>query len=257
MGNDNRDIAVRLENVSKTFYVQDKNNDSIRDRVFNIFKPNTKRRIEAVKPLNLEIKKGEFFSIIGRNGSGKSTLLNVIMGSLRPDKGGIIDVKGRMTRLSLALGFDPNLTARENVYVNGSVLGLSMKEIGQKLKEIIAFAELQNFIDTKVKFFSSGMRARLAFAVAIHAKADVFLFDEFFGGVGDIVFKKKSDEVFRQSMLEEKTIVLVSHSLEIVSKYSDRVLLLNYGEPVMIGSPEDAIVQYHKLAEINNQSNNK
>jgi len=184
--------------------------------------------------------------IIGRNGSGKSTLLNMIMQTLRPDKGGHIYTKGKMMKLSIGMGFDPNLTGRENIYINGAVLGLSFKKIGKKFDEIFDFAELENFMDTKVKHYSKGMKARLAFAVAVHAEADIFLFDEFFGGVGDLRFKKKSDEVFQKSLLKNKTIVIVSHNLNVIKKHCPRSLCLDKGKILGIGPTQEMIKIYQE-----------
>lgn len=240
-------MAIKLRNVKKTFYIKENRNESIREKLFNAFSSNTKKKIEALKPLSLQIKKGEFFSIIGSNGSGKSTLLNLIMGSLPFDPGGNIEVNGKMIRLALGMGFNPLLTARENILVNGSILGLSLKDIRSRFDEIIGFAELEEFMDTQVKFFSSGMRARLTFAIALHAQADIFLFDEFFGGVGDLVFKSKSEDVFNKSLVDGKTVVLVSHSLDIVRKHSNRVLLLHKGLPIIIDEPEIVIATYKEI----------
>jgi len=241
----NGDVAIKLTNVSKTFQIREKSTNSIRDRAINLLSFNNKaRNIKALHNINLEIKRGEFFGIIGRNGSGKSTLLKLIMGAFPPDKGGKIYTNGRMIRLALGMGFDPGLSARDNIYVNGSVLGLSFRQIGQKFDEIIDFAELDNFVDTPVKFYSSGMRSRLAFAIAIHAEADIFLMDEFFGGVGDEIFKKKSEEVFQTSILNGRTIIHVSHSLKTFDKHCERLLLLDKGEHVMLDHPETVIEYY-------------
>jgi len=239
-----QEIAIDIRNVSKTYKVFEANSDSIRNIAFNIFKFKRRTEFIALQQLNLKIKKGEFFGIIGRNGSGKSTLLDMIMKNLQTDKGGEINTYGKMMKLSLGMGFDPNLTGRENVYVNGAVLGLSFKKIGLKFDEIFEFAELENFVDTKVKNYSKGMRMRLAFAVAIHAEADIFLFDEFFGGVGDLRFKKKSDEVFEKSMLKNKTVIIVSHNLGVVKKHCPRCLCLDKGKIISIGPTEEMIKIY-------------
>jgi len=239
-----QEIAIDIRNVSKTYKVFEANSDSIRNIAFNIFKFKRRTEFIALQQLNLKIKKGEFFGIIGRNGSGKSTLLDMIMKNLQTDKGGEINTYGKMMKLSLGMGFDPNLTGRENVYVNGAVLGLSFKKIGLKFDEIFEFAELENFVDTKVKNYSKGMRMRLAFAVAIHAEADIFLFDEFFGGVGDLRFKKKSDEVFEKSMLKNKTVIIVSHNLGVVKKHCPRCLCLDKGKIIGIGPTEEMIKIY-------------
>lgn len=245
---DSRETVILLKNVSKTFYISESGVDSIKDIVFNVFSSkNGQREIKALQNVNLEIKKGELFGIIGRNGSGKSTLLKLIIGAMRPDVGGEIEVKGKMIRLALAMGFDGNLSARENIYVNGSILGLSFKQIGKKFREIIAFAELEQFIDTKIKFYSSGMISRLAFAIAVHAEADIFLMDEFFGGVGDVSFRQKSEEIFRTSLVEGRTIIHVSHELNTIQQHCDRVLLLDRGVPVAIGTPDEVLPVYHQL----------
>jgi len=211
------DIAIRLTDVSKTFYVKEKSNDSIMLKFLSIPKRSSKKKIEALKGVNISIRKGEFVGIIGHNGSGKSTMLKLITSAFPPDQGGIIEVNGKVIRLSLGMGFDPNLTARENIYVNGSILGLTFKVIGQKFDEIVEFSGLHGFIDTQVKFYSSGMVSRLAFSIAIHAEADIFLLDEFFGGVGDADFRNKSDQAF-QHLLKDKTILFVSHEMGQIEK---------------------------------------
>lgn len=240
------DVAIRLKNVSKTYKVYETPSESIRNIVFNVFNTKKQREIKALQTLNLEIKKGEFFGVIGRNGSGKSTLIEMIMQTLKPDKNGVVETFGKMIKLSLAMGFDTGLTARENIYINSSVLGLSLKKIGLKFKEIIEFAELEDFVDTKVKNYSKGMRMRLAFAIAINAEADIFLFDEFFGGVGDLRFKKKSDEVFEKSFLNDKTLVIVSHNLNIVKKHCPRCLCLDKGKILGIGPTEEMVKIYQE-----------
>ena len=238
------DTAIRLENISKTFHLKENHHDSIREKLFNVFQKEQGRAIHALKNISLDIKKGETFGIIGRNGSGKSTLLKLIIGAYRPDKGGKITVNGKVIRLALGMGFDPNLSARDNIYVNASILGLTFRQIGGKFQDILAFAELENFVDTQLKFYSSGMVSRLAFSIALHTEADIFLMDEFFGGVGDEGFREKSEQVFRQNFVEGRTILYVSHQLDTVQQYCDRVLLLNMGEMVALGTPEEVLSQY-------------
>lgn len=242
-----KDTALLLKNLNKTYRVSDKQFDSIRDKVLNIFRSNPKHEIKALNNLNIEIKKGECFGIIGHNGSGKSTLLNVIMGAIRPDNDSVVEVKGQIIKLSMSMGFDQNLSARENIYLNGSFLGMTMKQIGQNLEDIIDFADLEDFKDTKIKFFSKGMRARLAFAIALHAESDIYLFDEFFGGVGDINFRKKSKALFKRTFIEGKTVIIVSHSLSMIRQNCTRVMVLNQGEVVFTGKPKAAIAEYKKL----------
>lgn len=244
---ENNDIAIRLKNISKTFHIKDKKNNAIREKVFGFFASNTSREIKALKNIDLEIQKGEMFGVIGRNGSGKSTLISILAGGIRPNKGGQIEINGKTIRLSLGIGFDRELTARENIYVNGSIMGLSFRKIGKKFKEIIDFSELHDFVDTRLKYFSSGMQSRLSFAIAIHTDADILLMDEFFGGVGDENFKKKSDKIFRRAFLDGRTIIHVSHSLSTINKYCDRAILLDGGESIIIDSPEIVTSKYKEL----------
>jgi len=252
--NDNRDkkiaereVVIKLENINKTFILKEKNKDSIREKVFGMFSGNKNRQLKALDNINLEIRKGEFIGIIGRNGSGKSTLLKVIIGAIRPDQGGVVTTQGRIMRMSLAMGFDPNLSARENVYLNATILGLTFKEIDSKFDEIIDFAELRKFVNTQIKYFSRGMKSRLAFAVAVHAEADIFLMDEFFGGVGDANFKQKSEKIFEKSFIDGRTIIHVSHQFKTIRELCDRVILMDKGSIVTIGKPKQVIPVYRKL----------
>lgn len=239
------DTVIKLENVSKTFKIFDQSN-TLHGRLLGIVNP-VHRKIEALKNINLEIKQGELFGIVGRNGSGKSTLLSVMMEAFPPNKGGVVSTKGKIIKLSLGLGFDPKLTAVQNVMINASILGLTIREIKSKLDEIIEFAELEKFKDTKVKFYSSGMKSRLMFAVAIHAKADILLMDEFFGGVGDERFRKKTEELFKNHFIEGKTIVLVSHGMSEITQYCNRAMALNYGECIAIGDPHEVVDKYRQI----------
>jgi ABC-2 type transport system ATP-binding protein len=243
---DSRETVIRLENVSKTFVV-DGGGNTIREKIKGLFDGSGKQRIHALKDINLEIKKGEFFGIVGRNGSGKSTLLRIMAGSYPPDPGGKVLLKGRYMRLALGMGFDPELTAHENIFLNASILGLSMRQIRERHDEIVTMAELEDYVYTPVKFFSSGMQSRLKFAIAVQAEADVFLMDEFFGGVGDLKFKEVSEKIFDESIVKGRTIVHVSHSLSTIKERCDRVLLLHKGEPVMIGAPDEVLAKYQQV----------
>ena len=237
--------AISLKNVSKTFYIREGQSRSLREAAWNIFFPKTKpKEIRALQNISLEIKKGETFGIIGRNGSGKTTLLHLIMGSMVPDKGGEVYTDGKMIRLTLGLGVDKNLSARDNIYVNASILGLSFKKIGRIFQDIIEFAGLVDYVDTPVKFYSKGMKDRLLFSIAMYAEADIFLLDEFFGGTGDLEFKRKSDEAFGQKILEGRTIVIVSHSMKILEEYCQRVLWLHRGQMKKLGDPKAVIKLY-------------
>jgi ABC-2 type transport system ATP-binding protein len=244
------DIAIKLENVSKTFHIRDKTNNSILGSLGNAISGKDRRVIKAVKNVDLEIKKGEFFGIVGANGSGKSTLLHLMSGAYRPDKGGTATINGSFIGLSLGMGFNNELTARENVFLNASVLGLPMKRIKKKFNKIIEFAELEDFVNTKVKYFSRGMRARLAFAIAVHAEADIFIMDEFFGGVGDEKFKGRSDKAFEEAIVKGRTIIHVSHNLSTIKKYASRVMLMHEGECLIVGTVEEVFLHYQKTLKI-------
>jgi len=241
------EIALELENVDKTFWIREKSNDSIRERIGGLFSGvSSNREIKALRNINLTVYKGEFFGIVGHNGSGKSTLLKLIMGAIKPDKGSRIVSNGKVLRLALGMGFDPNLSARHNIYVNGSIMGLTFKEIGNKFHEIIEFGGLEEFVDTPIKYYSSGMVSRLAFSIAMHVEADILLIDEFFGGVGDEQFKQKSSGKFKERILQGKTIVFVSHEMGLIEQYCNRVCVMNSGEIVAMGSPEEVIEPYLK-----------
>ena len=237
--------AIEVSKLNKTFYVRQPVSVGA---LFNIVKSISSKQkvITALHDINFKVNEGEIFGIIGRNGSGKSTLLHLLMGSIKADKGSIIETNGKLMRLALGMGTDDNLTARENIYVNGSVIGLSFKKIGELFDEIISFAGLESFVDTQVKFFSKGMKQRLLFAIAMNAEADIFLLDEFFGGVGDEDFKKKSDEAFKKKILEGSTIIIVSHSMQTISKHCKKVLWLDKGKMKMMGKTEKVIEAYKK-----------
>jgi len=241
--------AITLKQLNKTFSVREKAAMTIRTRVLAYLTGNriTTKQVKALQNLNLTIYKGEFFGIIGRNGSGKSTLLHLLMGAMRPDKGSVIETKGKLLRLAQGMNFEPELTARDNIYLMGSILGLTFKKIGRIFFDIIAFAEIENFVDVPVKTYSSGMLSKLKFAIATYAEADILLMDEFFVGVGDLNFKEKSEKVFRERLVKGRTIIHVSHSLDSVLKHCDRVLLLDRGVPIAIGKPEEIVSQYQEL----------
>ena len=222
------ETVISLNNVSKTFgsnnVSKTKGRNAPPNRTFleftrQLFKRKEKVLIHALDNVSLNVSKGEILGVIGRNGSGKSTLLSIILGSIKPDDGAEVTTRGSVMRLSLGLGIDKNLSARDNIYINGTILGLSFKKIGQIFDDIIDFADLQEYIDVPVKHYSRGMIQRLVFAIAMHADSDIFLLDEFFGGVGDQDFRKKSDQAFINKINEGKTIVIVSHSSNIILKY--------------------------------------
>jgi len=247
MNSKSENIVINFESVSKTFYINTNPVDSIREKFFNIFSNSNLKTIHALKNASFNISKGDFVGIIGHNGSGKSTLLKLIIGSIQPDKGGKIETTGKIIRLALGMGFDPNLTARDNIYVNGSIMGLSFKEIGKRFDKILTFAGLTNFVDTPIKFYSSGMVSRLAFSISMHIESEVLLIDEFFGGVGDIDFQEKSHKAFTESIIKNKTVLFVSHNLELIQTYCNKVIIFHQGELIFYGNPKESIELYKKL----------
>lgn len=252
-----KEVIISLSGVSKSFHKKGATNHSIRDYIFNFWKKKDKKRLKALSNINFEVYKGETFGIIGRNGSGKSTLIHLIMGSMKADKGSQIYSKGKMLRLALGMGMDPNLTGRDNVYINGSILGLSFKYIGDLFDDIISYANLEDFVDTPVKNYSKGMQARLKFSIAMHADADIFLLDEFFGGVGDEDFKKKSNDAFQKTIIENKTIIIVSHSKKIIRKHCTRALWIDKGKMKIIGTPQKVVKAYEASFKQKKMKNDK
>ncbi len=202
----------------------------------------------ALEDINFEVKKGETFGIIGANGSGKSTLLRLINGIFPPDKGKI-SVSGRIGALiAVGAGFHPHMTGRENIYLNGTILGMTNKEIKLNMEKIIDFAEIGDFLDAPVNTYSSGMYVRLGFAIAIHSKPDIVLVDEILA-VGDAKFQRKCLDKIKEMRALGTTFFLVSHNMQNIESMCNRVLLLDHGKPLSIGSPRDVIPQYEHLLQ--------
>lgn len=231
------DIAIKAENLSKTFSLPHEKIDTMKGVFVNLFKKKTYEKFSALDNISFEVKRGEFFGIIGRNGSGKSTLLKILAGIYRADCGKLT-INGRIAPfLELGIGFHPELSGRDNIYLNGSVLGLSRKKINRKFEAIVAFSELERFIDQKIKNYSSGMQVRLAFSIAIHANREILLMDEVLA-VGDTNFQHKCIAEFGKYKQLGKTVILVTHDLGTVQKYCDRSMLLRDGQIKIIGDPE-------------------
>ncbi len=202
--------------------------------------------LQAVDDVSLEIPTGEFFGIVGRNGSGKSTLLKCLAGIYDTD-GGTLDVRGRLSPfIELGVGFNPELTARDNAIINAIMLGLSRKQARERFDQIVAFAELEEFMDLKLKNYSSGMQIRLAFSVAIQVDADIVLIDEVLA-VGDASFQQKCFEEFARLKAEGRTIVFVTHDMGSVERFCDRAMLMERGRVVSIGDPGSIARQYNEL----------
>lgn len=238
----NKDIAIQVENLSKTFKIPHEKISSLRGAFVGAFRKKTFEKFQALDDVSFEVNKGEFFGIIGRNGSGKSTLLKILAGIYQPDHGKVY-IDGLISPfLELGIGFNPELSGRDNVYLNATVLGMTKKQIDEKLNDIVAFSELERFIDQKLNRYSSGMQVRLAFSVAIHANREILLMDEVLA-VGDINFQKKCYDYFIQ-VKGRKTILFVSHDLESMQKFCDRALLLQNGKIMKIGKTEEVIAEY-------------
>ncbi len=241
-----KEIVVSVDKVGKVFRIPHERHNSLKSSFLKGLRNRGYRRFEAIEEVSFDIRAGEFFGIIGQNGSGKSTLLKILAGIYTPSKGKV-HINGRLSPfIELGVGFNPELTAAENIYLNGAILGLTRPEIEAKFDEIIQFAELEEFVDQKLKNFSSGMLVRLAFSVAIRAHADILLIDEVLA-VGDSNFQQKCYDVFRRLKAEGRTIIFVSHDLASISEFSDRVLLLNKGRAYGIFSASKAIAKYSLL----------
>jgi len=192
--------------------------------------------------MDFDVYKGECIGLLGRNGCGKSTLIRLLAGVF-PSDTGQINIYGNTLLMNLGVGMSHQLTARENIYVSASVLGLKIKEIDSIFDQIVEFAELREFIDTKIKYFSSGMVARLSFSIAVNAGADIMFLDEIFA-VGDMKFQEKAVKVFESSWIEGKTVILVSHTMEVIRKYCSRTAFMKNGSLVFFGDTEEAIQMY-------------
>jgi ABC-2 type transport system ATP-binding protein len=243
-----KEIAISVQKVSKSFRLPHEKNSSIKSGVVSLFKKKN-RSIEtqnALKNISFDVKKGEFFGILGRNGSGKSTLLKILAEIYQPSNGSTA-INGKLVPfIELGVGFNPELTGRENVYLNGALLGFSRKEIDERYDDIVAFAELEDFMDQKLKNYSSGMQVRLAFSVATRADADILLVDEVLA-VGDADFQRKCYNFFKSLKESGKTVIFVTHDMNAVGEYCDRAVLISDGIITKQGPARDVADEYLKL----------
>lgn len=238
------DIAIKVNEVSKTFRLPHEKQASIKGSLINFRKG--KKGFEKQKALNdvsFEVKKGEFFGIVGRNGSGKSTLLKMLAGIYSPSKGSV-QVNGKLTPfIELGVGFNPELTGRENVFLNGALLGFNRKEMNLMYEDIVEFAELERFMDQKLKNYSSGMQVRLAFSIAIRAQGDILLLDEVLA-VGDAAFQQKCYNYFEELKEQKKTVVFVSHDMGAVRRFCTTAIHIKNGELISEGATSEIADQY-------------
>lgn len=249
MKNDKRESAIIAHDIHKAFHLPHENHSGIKQRIINLFRKDRKKGYEVQKVLkgvSFDIKRGEFFGIVGRNGSGKSTLLKILAGVYTPDSGGLTINGSLIPFIELGVGFNPELTGRENVFLNGALLGFSHKEMETMYDDIIEFAELEKFMDQKLKNYSSGMQVRLAFSIAIRADSDILLLDEVLA-VGDEAFQRKCYAYFSELKENNKTVILVTHSMESIQQFCDRALLIDKGHKTELGTPGEIAAIYKEL----------
>ena len=241
----NSDTAIKVSNLHKSFKLPTERSMSLKQAIFNRLRGvKGFKKQEVLKGINLEVKKGDFLGIVGRNGSGKSTLLKILAGVYYPEKGHITVNGNLIPFIELGVGFNPDLTGRENVYLNGALLGFSNKEVDDMYDEIVRFAELEDFMDQKLKNFSSGMQVRLAFSIAIKAEGDILVLDEVLA-VGDEAFQVKCNQFFKKIKKDKsKTVILVTHSMESVRQFCNRAVLIRDGKVEIDGTPEDVANSY-------------
>ncbi len=247
--------AIEVKSVSKHFKLPHERKNSLKQHFVGLFsKKLGYEKFEALKDISFTVNEGDFFGIVGRNGSGKSTLLKIISGIYQPSSGSV-KINGTLTPfIELGIGFNPELTGRENVYLNGSILGLSKKQIDALYNQIVEFAELEKFMDQKLKNYSSGMQVRLAFSIAIRAQNDILLLDEVLA-VGDINFQKKCFNYFQELKRQKKTVIFVSHDMSTIQRFCNKALLIVDSRLEFIGGVDTIASMYYK--EMNSISKDK
>ena len=233
------EAAVVVESVTKSFKIPLEGSTGLKQKIVNVFR--NKKGYRQFTPLNdisFTVNKGDFFGIVGKNGSGKSTLLKTIAEIYSPEKGSVTVNGSLVPFIELGVGFNPELTGRENVYLNGALLGFSRKEVVALYDEIVEFAELEDFMEERLKNYSSGMQVRLAFSIAIKAEGDILLLDEVLA-VGDAAFQQKCFNYFEQLRKDKKTIIIVTHDMGAVKRFCNKALIIKNGVIEQIGSPQD------------------
>mgnify|MGYP001399750116 CR=1 FL=1 len=237
-------IVISVKDISKVFKIVHNRQSGLKGTILSaILRKNSYEKFYVLKDVSFDIKKGDFIGVIGRNGSGKTTLLKIIAGILKPTKGSV-NVNGKIAPfLELGLGFQEELTGKENILLYGAILGMTKKVIDGKYRNIVRFAELERFMDTELKNYSSGMQARLAFSIAINTDAEILLVDEVLS-VGDINFQKKCYNYFKNLKAQKKTVIFVTHNIDLIKKYCDKVFYIEKGRLISKGDPGRIIKKY-------------
>lgn len=239
-----KEIALKVDSVSKNFKLPTESTHSLRTTLVNYFRGiKGYKEQHVLKDISFEVEKGDFFGIVGRNGSGKSTLLKIISQIYVPEKGKVTVNGTLIPFIELGVGFNPELTGRENVYLNGALLGFTRSEIDDMYGDIVEFAELEEFMDQKLKNYSSGMQVRLAFSIAIKAEGDILVLDEVLA-VGDEAFQRKCFEYFANLKKQKKTVILVTHDMASVQRFCTKAMMIDAGEISIIGDPNMVAGKY-------------
>lgn len=240
--------AIEVKNIKKSFYLPHHKNDSLKSAITQVFKAREKggKTFDALRDVSFNVEKGDFFGILGRNGSGKSTLLKIISDIYRPTKGSVRHDGKLVSFIELGVGFKAELTGRENVFLNGALLGFSKDEVAAMYDDIVSFAELEEFMEQKLKNYSSGMKVRLAFSVAIRARADILILDEVLA-VGDAAFQRKCNDYFKTLKDDGKTVILVTHSMGAVREYCNKAVVVESGKIIFQGDADGAADKYLDL----------
>lgn len=244
------EAVISVDNVSMIFRINNEESSGLKDYIIRAIKgKNQYRMLKALNKVNFEIYEGEVVGIIGTNGSGKSTLLKIISGALLPTFGNVFVDHDKVQLLTLGTGFDVELTGRENVYLNGAIIGYTKEYIDSKYDEIVEFAQLDGFMDEKIKNYSSGMVSRLAFAIATAGNAsEILVLDEVLS-VGDMFFRKKSEKRIRELITSGSTVLIVSHSMEVIMKNCTKVIWLEKGVVRQIGEPKAVCEAYKNMSQ--------
>ncbi len=237
---------IEVEALEKSFRIPSVHRDTIREHAFAFFSPRRFQELKVLREISFSVKRGEAFGIMGRNGSGKSTLLKILAGIYTPDRGRVAVSAPVTPILELGLGWNPQLTARDNLFLSGTAMGMSRKQLHQQFDEIVAFAELEQFVDQQVKFYSTGMGARLAFAIAFHAVREVLLLDEILA-VGDAAFRRKCGDRCRELLQKGHTLLLVSHDLGDIKSWCERAILIEEGRVAACGTAAEVVQRYGEL----------